>query len=200
MRDKGTIVLSSIAGISRRHSGCFLITNSEEFAQGLDRLQQSEVGPEAEERESVQLLAECLRQELLNEAFKEEDVFQVFAVGANDERATEAEIQAAVERLHVNLGHPSREDLVRVLRSGGGAEKALEFARKFRCSTCDESKGPRVQRPAKMPGRVRPFHGVSIDVQEVAGLKPGTRRKAVWIQNEEGKTLANAFRSKWIEP
>ena len=61
------------------------------------------------------------------------------------------DIKAAVRRAHFNLAHPSREAFVRLLRLGGAAREAVEYARLWTCPVCARSRAPTAPRPAAMP-------------------------------------------------
>lgn len=52
----------------------------------------------------------------------------------------------SVRKLRQNLGHPSNNHLIRILRHGGASEKALHLARNFSCPQC-EAKDPSSQHP-----------------------------------------------------
>jgi hypothetical protein len=80
----------------------------------------------------------------------------VFAAGEynelQDERpGNEKKVLKAIRRAHDNLGHPSNNDLVRMLRAGGASEYALSIARNLKCSICQEDGGTKSHGPAKVP-------------------------------------------------
>ena len=66
------------------------------------------------------------------------------------EAVPDAVVQRAVMRLHKAMGHCSRSDLIRVMLHGGALQEALEFARKLRCSVCDERKRPEAEARTKL--------------------------------------------------
>lgn len=62
------------------------------------------------------------------------------------------EVRAAVARLHLNMGHPSRQELSRLLAYQGDVpDQVYECARKLRCATCERLKPPQRPRPSTMP-------------------------------------------------
>ncbi|CAE8678310.1 unnamed protein product [Polarella glacialis] len=61
------------------------------------------------------------------------------------------ELKAAVIRVHENLGHPKRPELLRALRISRASEAALRAARLFRCNTCPRVVRPHIARPSKLP-------------------------------------------------
>ena len=46
-------------------------------------------------------------------------------------------IKTALRRLHVNVGHPTNDDLMRCLAAGGGTRVAQRAVKCMRCSTCE---------------------------------------------------------------
>ena len=54
-----------------------------------------------------------------------------------------------IKRCHNNLGHPSRERFLHMLRTAGANEKAFESAKKFQCSTCEAKKPPEAHQISK---------------------------------------------------
>ena len=59
--------------------------------------------------------------------------------------------KTALRRLHVNLGHPTNDDLTRCLAAGGGTRVALRAVKCMRCFTCERMSGPRSHRPSRIP-------------------------------------------------
>ncbi|CAK0848557.1 unnamed protein product, partial [Prorocentrum cordatum] len=66
-------------------------------------------------------------------------------------------VKRAIERVHVNLGHPSRPALLRALRLGKATALALKAARLFVCESCRRVQRPSVPRPSQLP-RVDEFN------------------------------------------
>ena len=65
------------------------------------------------------------------------------------------EVRSAVARLHLNLGHPSRQKLNRLLAYEGNFPDAVyECAWKLRCSTCERLKPKQPPRPTAQPSMV----------------------------------------------
>ena len=58
--------------------------------------------------------------------------------------------QQWIVKVHQNLGHPSPEKLSHVLRNQGVDPRLIDAAQKYRCSTCQELKGPLLARPATL--------------------------------------------------
>ena len=50
-------------------------------------------------------------------------------------------LKAHVRRCHINLGHPSKERFIHMLKSANASEEAVEYAKRMVCSTCVANKG-----------------------------------------------------------
>ena len=61
-----------------------------------------------------------------------------------NDRAQEedANLRKIVAQLHVNLGHPSDDALVRAIRLSGGSDEAIQAAFKVRCTVCERLTEP----------------------------------------------------------
>ena len=57
---------------------------------------------------------------------------------------------SVLRRIHVNLGHPGTEALVRHLAQAGAAGEALLAAKHLQCSICARTKPPSAARPTKV--------------------------------------------------
>ena len=64
------------------------------------------------------------------------DAVEVYAAAAGAE-TPDAVIKQLLRKLHVNLGHPSSDVFLRVLRNGQASTRALELARELQCDVCD---------------------------------------------------------------
>ena len=63
-----------------------------------------------------------------------------------------SEARSAVARLHLNMGHPSRQELCRLLAYQGDIpDHVYECARRLRCATCERLKPPQQPRPTAQP-------------------------------------------------
>ena len=65
------------------------------------------------------------------------------------------EIRKAVEQAHRQLGHPSRQTLVRMLRLSGATDAAVKYAKEWRCDVCAHRVPPK--HPAAAAPGVRPY-------------------------------------------
>ena len=67
-----------------------------------------------------------------------------------DRKALTPGIKTALRRLHVNLGHPTNDDLTRCLIAGGGTRVSQRAVKCVRCSTCEKLSRPRSHRPSRI--------------------------------------------------
>ena len=62
------------------------------------------------------------------------------------------EVKRTVARLHLNLGHPTQQELMRMVAYYGGAPANVMTAiQHLKCSTCERLRSPQAPRPATMP-------------------------------------------------
>ena len=121
-------------------------------------------------------------------------------------------IQSSLRRLHQNLGHPRREDLVRHLRLAGCEEAVLKAAKGMRCEVCATSSGPRIARPSAVP-RMYDFNdcvGADLlhhhDIDDVRHtflsiVDWGTSyHVAVPLSGFANEDIEKAFNDHWIAP
>ena len=147
-------------------------------------------------------------------------------IPADDEKDTGAELEGAsaisfseqvpkplaraLRRVHQNLGHPRREDLVRHLRLAGASDGAIKAAQQLSCQTCRRHAHPAPRRPGKV---VRPLdfnEEVGIDVvnlytvdkQKVAALSILDHASGYHVMRPiSGKSsdeLAEDFLAAWV--
>ena len=66
-----------------------------------------------------------------------------------------SDIRSSVARLHLNLGHPSRQELCRLLAYEGNLPDVVyECAKKLRCATCERLRPKQPPRPSAKPSLV----------------------------------------------
>ncbi|CAE7483963.1 unnamed protein product, partial [Symbiodinium necroappetens] len=73
-------------------------------------------------------------------------------------------VQAALGRLHQNLGHPSVQDMTRHLRFAGAEPEILKACKSLRCEVCERNRHTSAPRPASLPSLLDMNQLVSIDV------------------------------------
>ena len=78
-----------------------------------------------------------------------------------------------VHKVHVNLGHPSRSDFIRVMRMARARPEVLEYIRReYQCDLCQEHQKPSPARPAAIHHTYEPNKVVGVDVVYMPGLTP----------------------------
>lgn len=76
-----------------------------------------------------------------------------------------AEDRQKIRRLHVNLGHPSKESFLRFLSAGRVRRAVLDWVRRdFQCTTCESQAVPKAPRPAVVPKSYAPGMAVAVDL------------------------------------
>ena len=102
----------------------------------------------------------------------------------NSSEPSDAQVDATLDKLHRNLGHPPNHDLVRILKHGMASEKAISRARNFSCPFCQSQKQPKVPLPAQA-NRVFDFNDqVGIDVKHLPGWQPNQKIRALNIVDQ----------------
>ena len=76
-------------------------------------------------------------------------------------------VQAALGRLHQNLGHPSAQDMTRHLRFTGAEPGVIKACKSLRCEACERNRHTAAPRPATLPSLLDMNQLVSIDVFHV---------------------------------
>ena len=79
--------------------------------------------------------------------------------------AVTEEDKQKIRRMHVNLGHPSKESFLRFLNAGRVRGEVVRWVRQeFTCSTCDSQALPKAPRPAVVPKCYTPGIAMSMDI------------------------------------
>ena len=151
----------------------------------------------------VDLGVECLAGEIVEPAN---------ADAAPAEEQPPSKIQQAVFKLHKNLGHPSCDDLIRMLKHAGASADAISAARNLSCSVCANHAQPSSALPANVP-RVLEFNSqIGLDVKYLPSWKPGKTIQCVNIvdyasslqvvvpifQHETSEVVKGVLRDNWI--
>ena len=125
------------------------------------------------------------------------------------------EVRSSVARLHLNLGHPSRQELSRLLAYEGNLPDVVhECARKLRCATCERLKPKQAPRPSGQPSLVIGQFGdeLQMDVFYCRTLTSQTfivlgmvdratgLQQAVVIPDRSGDAVFEAFEKIWLRP
>ena len=133
---------------------------------------------------------------------------EVFAA----EEATPEQIRQSLRKLHNNLGHPTNEDLVRVLHNAGGSREAITLAKSFHCEVCVQRQRPTPALPVSAHQILDFGHRVGIDVKNLPGWNQNQQVKCLNIIDygssfqfmcpfycpETGPVLRELFEEKWL--
>ena len=85
------------------------------------------------------------------------------------------EVVRTMLKLHQNLGHPSNEQLVRVLRHSKATQQAIDCAKSLECTMCMNHKAPAAALPANIREPLAFNDRIGLDVKHVNSWKPGIR-------------------------
>ena len=125
------------------------------------------------------------------------------------------EVRSAVARLHLNMGHPSKEELCRMMAQQGSIpDAAFECARKLRCATCERLRPPQAPRPSTT---TKPFMGqfgdeIQMDVVYCRTLNSTTImilgavdratgfHQAALLPDRNASTTFETFEQMWLKP
>ena len=75
-------------------------------------------------------------------------------------------IRNQVRRMHRGLGHPSRETMIKMMKTAGARSEAIEYARRWDCPICQAAMAPK--KPLNASARLRPYkfnHTVAVDLK-----------------------------------
>ena len=121
------------------------------------------------------------------------------------------DVRQSVRRAHRGLGHPTRKAFLKMMRLGNASEVALEYAKWWKCPTCEASAMP--AEPLESSTRLRPFgFNMSIGL-DVKYLKDAAHKQFValsivdygtswhmasFLKNRTPKHVAKVFFKDWI--
>ena len=147
------------------------------------------------------------------EAFRNIDEDDERELEAEDRHPIPKEVQRAVEFAHRQLGHPSRDTLVRMLRLSGATDDAVRYARRFQCDVCASRQPPR--HPMASTPVMRPYgfnRHIHIDIKfahDVRGRKYccmsildlGTAfHQGAMLKTRRSDYCAKKFLMHWVQP
>ena len=86
----------------------------------------------------------------------------------------DAKIHDSLQKLHINMGHPGNQHLVRLLKHGGACQRAQELARELQCAQCMANAKPSPALPAQpeMNHRVQSAHRHGCEVSHRLVCQP----------------------------
>lgn len=127
-------------------------------------------------------------EELIDQAQEREAeqdrILELQPAGADDEEEEDQEDpvipsgvtrkeKGLLQRLHVNLGHPSKEDFYRALKMSRARPEVLKYVKKeFACDHCTQHQNPKSARPSTIPKGYTPNRVVGIDTVFFPGINP----------------------------
>ena len=121
-------------------------------------------------------------------------------------------IGQALRKLHNNLGHPSLNTLIRVLKNSGASEEALQRAKAFSCTTCEANRRPADAIPARPSGAQGFNEKVGMDIKYLQGWRPGQKIPCLNIvdyggsyqqmvplpSRDTGELIRTTYRTHWL--
>ena len=125
----------------------------------------------------------------------------------------QSSIHEAVVKMHRRLGHPGRDALVRMLKTGGAPKEVLDYAKEYECPVCQTTAPP--DRPFQQKARPRPagFNvEVHVDLKYAKNVKDQTyvamsmicagtnKHAAVLLKTRKPSYVAKKFVKHWIAP
>ena len=90
-------------------------------------------------------------------------------------------VEAAIKKMHVNLGHASNDDLFRILKHHGASAEVLELVRAFKCDVCEAHKAPKAVKESAPPRDLAPLRYIGLDVKWLPTWKKDYKIKALNI-------------------
>ena len=75
--------------------------------------------------------------------------------------------RAMIQKLHVNTGHSSNEQMLRLAHRAKASEEVIQAIKEFRCSICEELQVPPSHRTTAMSHTETPNHIVGLDIVQV---------------------------------
>ncbi|CAE7665208.1 GIP [Symbiodinium sp. CCMP2592] len=124
------------------------------------------------------------------------------------------EVRRAIARAHVNLGHASPEELLRLaVQTGTPSDLFLQAIRRMRCATCERLRGPQQPPPATSAAKVTQFgdrveadifyirdlRGRSVPVLGVVDCATRLQQAAV-LPSRDPEDLYEALERVWLRP
>ena len=90
-------------------------------------------------------------------------------------------VERAIKKLHINLGHASKADMIRILRHHHAQESVLELVKAYECSICQARSAPKAVKESAPPRDMAPLRYVGLDVKHLPSWKAREKIKALNI-------------------
>lgn len=125
------------------------------------------------------------------------------------------DVKRAIARLHVNLGHPSSADLIRMIsQQGTVTPESVTAAKALTCTSCLRMKGNAPPRPSRVVKRfvgqlndciqMDIFYSRTVDGANYAMLgivdEATNLQQVAILPNREPSSILKAFREVWVRP
>lgn len=79
--------------------------------------------------------------------------------------------------MHVNLGHASLDDMLRILRHHGAQPEVLEIVKSFQCDLCDARRQPKAVKDSAACKDLALLRYIGLDVKWLPTWKKDTQTK-----------------------
>ena len=158
--------------------------------------------------------------------FDEAEALEPLPDGIQDSEGAEPDLQlkrldkvkAIVQKLHVNTGHASVEQMLRLAKRCQSSSDVIDTIKAFRCPVCEELKVPGSHRQAAMPHAEKPNEIVGLDYVQVELKREDDQGKLVedkfnvltvvclatgfaqQIICPTGHSMSTAFHEVWSRP
>eukprot|EP00435_Cladocopium_sp_Y103_P018812 s3028_g4.t1 len=110
--------------------------------------------------------------------------WEILAAAKIELQKSGADLQAVIDKLHRNLGHPPNHDMVRILRHALASDEAVKLARDHKCSFCESRVKPRVPIPVQTQRASQFNQQIGLDVKYLRGWKSNQKVKALNIVDQ----------------
>eukprot|EP00435_Cladocopium_sp_Y103_P006224 s2324_g2.t1 len=143
-------------------------------------------------------------------ALPDSSVFEALAVV----EATDPEkLKGILHKLHKNLGHPSNNDLVRILKHGQASDEAINLARTLTCPFCESRQPPAPANPGKTSSVSEFNQRIGLDVKHLPGWKVNQKIPALniidhatsfqlvvpFFETETSAVLRKLYLERWVQ-
>eukprot|EP00435_Cladocopium_sp_Y103_P018859 s2377_g4.t1 len=90
-------------------------------------------------------------------------------------------VELAIKKLHVNLGHCSNADMLRILQHHRAQPEVLEMVKAFSCDICKANSAPKAVKDSAPPRDLAPLRYIGLDVKWLPTWKKDYKIRALNI-------------------
>eukprot|EP00435_Cladocopium_sp_Y103_P035287 s382_g9.t1 len=137
-------------------------------------------------------------------------VFEALAVV---EETDPEKLKSILHKLHKNLGHPSNNDLGRILKHGQATDEAIKLVRNLTCSFCESRQPPAPANPGKASSVSEFNQRVGLDVKYLPGWRTNQKVPALniidhatsyqlvvpFFETETSSLLRRIYLERWVQ-